>query len=111
MGALGVTLYTIVIGHLPFDRENLLDLYDAIQHDQPDLKGAPSAECRDLLLHMLDKSESTRITVKEIYNHPWVTQHGKEPMPLPAATVHANSELPEVTEEDLCCAVFRISSM
>lgn len=109
--ALGVTLYTIVIGHLPFDRENLLDLYDAIQHDQPDLKGAPSAECRDLLLHMLDKSESTRITVKEIYNHPWVTQHGKEPMPLPAATVHANSELPEVTEEDLCCAVFRISSM
>ena len=32
-------------------------------------------------------------------------------MPLPAATVHDNPELPEVTEEDLCCAVFRISSM
>lgn len=105
--AFGVTLYCLIMGRLPFYRDSLPELYESIQHEEPEMPGGDaSAECHDLLCRMLDKNENTRITVKEMYTHPWVTENGTHPMPPPTSTA-----IEQVTEEDLSSAVFRISSM
>merc|ERR1712137_494036 len=58
---------------------------------------------------MLDKAEPNRISVPDMFKHPWVTDHGRDPMP--PLTLTDDKAIDQVTEEDLHDAVFRISSM
>jgi [calcium/calmodulin-dependent protein kinase] kinase len=78
--AMGVTLYFLVYGALPFSDTNILALQKLIQHQElkfPDeLHTSTSAQLRDLLKHMLDKDPSRRITVSEMKEHSWVTCDG-----------------------------------
>lgn len=103
--ALGVTLYCMVMGRLPFFKENLLELYHDIQYVTPALEGI-SSSCCELLTRLLDKNESTRITVPELYKHPWVTFRDGELLPTSKELI-----VEPVTEEEVQCAVCRISSM
>ena len=108
--ALGITLYALLMGRLPFYRDDLFELYEAIQHDQLCLKDCrASPACQDLLRSMLDKAEPNRISVPDMFKHPWVTDHGRDPMP--PLTLTDDKAIDQVTEEDLHDAVFRISSM
>ncbi|KOS16292.1 camkk meta protein kinase [Malassezia pachydermatis] len=108
--AFGVTLYCMVMGRLPFYKEGLLDLYHEIIHSDVTFDGHVSPACQDLLSRMLDKSVSSRITIPEIYTHPWVTDHGNKPMPT-LSEIDKAFAVNDITEEDLQCAVCRISSM
>ncbi|KAI3628106.1 hypothetical protein CBS14141_002107 [Malassezia furfur] len=107
--AFGVTLYCMVSGRLPFFKDALLDLYDSIQNDPLVLEDHLSPECRDLLSRMLDKDEKTRITIREIYHHPWVNQPGAPP--IPTLEEIENHMVEEITEEDMQCAICRMSSV
>lgn len=107
--AFGATLYCMVTGRLPFFKEGLLDLYESIQHDPLVLDDHLSPECRDLLSRMLDKNEETRITIREIYDHPWVKRPGAAPIPT-LAEIEKNM-VEEITEEDMQCAICRISNV
>lgn len=108
--ALGITLYALLMGRLPFYRDDLFELYEAIQHDELCLKDCrASPACQDLLRSMLDKAEPNRISVPDMFKHPWVTDHGRDPMP--PLTLTDDKAIDQVTEEDLHDAVFRISSM
>lgn len=107
--AFGVTLYCMVSGHLPFFKDALMDLYDSIQNDPLVLGDHLSLECRDLLSRMLDKNEKTRITIPEIYNHQWVNQPGAPP--IPTLEEIENDMVEEITEEDMQCAICRMSSV
>jgi [calcium/calmodulin-dependent protein kinase] kinase len=75
---MGVTLYFLVYGALPFSDTNISALQKLIQHQElrfPDELNT-SAQLRDLLKHMLDKDPSRRITVSEMKEHSWVTCDG-----------------------------------
>lgn len=103
--ALGVTLYGIVFGRLPFYEENEFAMYDLIAKQevfipQKRLKGvetklfAPLSsnkrhpdeleyeevddELRDLLKRLLEKNPQKRITLKEVKHHPWVLRGIKD---------------------------------
>ncbi|KAG2388637.1 hypothetical protein C9374_000076 [Naegleria lovaniensis] len=76
--ALGVTLYCMVFGTLPFKSDEagaskLLYLYYVIQHEEPHIPETASKELKDIISRMLDKNPKTRITMDELQEHPWVT--------------------------------------
>ncbi|KAK8081487.1 hypothetical protein PG996_000268 [Apiospora saccharicola] len=78
--AMGVTLYCLKYGRLPYKRDNVLEMYDAIRNDQPEIPDDESPEFRDLITRLLDKDASSRIGMSEIRDHPWVTLNGSDPL-------------------------------
>jgi len=65
---LGVTLYSLVFGVVPFYDSNIMKLYERIQHDEHSFPKTPeiSPLLKDLLCRMLQKNPQNRITLPEI---------------------------------------------
>ena len=98
--ALGVTLYCMIFGRLPFIDQNEMAMYEKIAREEVfvsrlRLKGVEKSddkvttnsnkrredvveyeeiddELRDLLMRLLEKNPLKRISLKEVKNHPWV---------------------------------------
>lgn len=87
--ALGVSLYVMIYGHLPFfDLSNdayyltqLAKISTMIQESpvefDPDVE--VSDDLRDLFEKILDKNPDTRLTIEEVLEHPWVQKAGYDP--------------------------------
>jgi len=106
--ACGVTLYCFLMGRLPFDKPAILDLFASIVNDEPEFDSRLTPECVDLLKKMFVKDESKRITASAVLEHPWITKNGAEPVP---SFSDLGASLDSITDEDVQCAVCRISSM
>ncbi|KAI2642701.1 kinase-like domain-containing protein [Xylaria nigripes] len=78
--SMGVTLYCLKYGQLPFDCSHPLDMYQAIREKSFFLPNGEDDTFVDLITRILDKDNSTRITLPEIRNHPWVTRNGTDPL-------------------------------
>eukprot|EP00667_Euglena_gracilis_P000142 EG_transcript_142 len=76
--ALGITLYGLIYGQVPFKVQSQFQLFKDIQTKEITFPDKPriSAELRMLLNRMLEKDVLLRITGPEVRDHPWVT--GKE---------------------------------
>lgn len=71
--SLGVTLHVMVLGNLPFDANNVDDLFDLIERDEIVFpENQLTSSCIDLIQKMLTKSPSDRISLLEMSKHPWV---------------------------------------
>lgn len=77
--SLGVLLYVMVCGTLPFDAQPLPDLKNQVLSANFRVPYWLSTSCEHLLRSMMAKSPSKRPTAREISQHPWLTQ------PLPKA--------------------------
>ena len=64
--SMGVTLYCLRFGRIPFEKGGMLELYEAIKSDNPSLDGEADEYFRDLMLRMLEKDPKKRITMREI---------------------------------------------
>ncbi|KAK5072593.1 hypothetical protein LTR64_004932 [Lithohypha guttulata] len=78
--SMGVTLYCLKTGSIPFQKQQLFDLYDAIKTDQPDLSKEKDPQFRDLMTRLLEKDPSKRIRMSELRAHPWVTKNDTDPL-------------------------------
>ncbi|KAK9469318.1 Pkinase-domain-containing protein [Lipomyces arxii] len=76
--AMGVTLFCLVTGRLPWAYANPVELARAIREDEYELREDVSLQLRDLIGRMLDKDQQRRITLSEIRIHPWVTAEGED---------------------------------
>ncbi|XP_050679716.1 calcium/calmodulin-dependent protein kinase kinase 1 isoform X2 [Leptidea sinapis] len=97
--SLGVTLYAMVTGRLPWSASSVSELQRRILADPLIFPSRPtvSSSLRRLLSRMLEKDPVKRATMKEIKEHEWVTCDGQQPLP----TEQENCRLVEVTEEDM----------
>ncbi|KAK4067664.1 hypothetical protein Trihar35433_6224 [Trichoderma harzianum] len=78
--SMGVTLYCLKYGRIPFNKEAMLEIYEAIKTEEPELPRDESPSFVDLMGRLLDKNPETRITMPELREHPWVTKEGTDPL-------------------------------
>ncbi|POS76670.1 calcium/calmodulin-dependent protein kinase kinase 2 [Diaporthe helianthi] len=94
--SMGVSLYCLRYGHIPFNRAGVLEIYEAIKTETPLLAEDETDNFRDLILRLMEKDPEQRITMPEIREHPWVTRDGTDPL---LAAEENCSELVEAPNE------------
>ncbi|KAI9019619.1 kinase-like domain-containing protein [Phycomyces nitens] len=90
--SMGVTLYCLVYGQPPFRTSSLVDLLDMIRDDP-----------------LLERDPSKRITMLEIRDHPWVTDHGK--LPMITEEENCRALVTEITEEEMANAIKSVANI
>lgn len=72
--SLGIILYAILQGYLPFYNSNINMLAIIICSNEPYFTSSMDPSARDLIIKMLIKDPEQRITLNEIKEHPFVKQ-------------------------------------
>ncbi|CAD6194499.1 unnamed protein product [Caenorhabditis auriculariae] len=70
--SMGVLLYALLCGQLPFEDDNMQLLYRKIAKGNYEEPKELTQQSRDLLRGMLQTNPKERITIQEILQHPWV---------------------------------------
>ena len=89
--ALGVILYALVDGSLPWNYENPEKMYEQITTGAFAPPKELSEECYDLIRQIFNPDPETRITIDGILNHPWLVGVGNV-FPEPKIKVHHAEE-------------------
>jgi [calcium/calmodulin-dependent protein kinase] kinase len=103
--SMGVTLYCLRYGRLPFEKQSIFELYEAIKNDPVVCEEETDDNFKDLILRILEKDPSKRITMRELRAHPWVTRNGSDLL-LPEEENIAQIVEPP-TEEEMNTAITR----
>ena len=61
--SMGVSLYCLRFGRIPFERTGVLDLYEAIKNEQVDIESTSDPDFCDLMRKILEKDPKKRITM------------------------------------------------
>ncbi|XP_029046965.1 maternal embryonic leucine zipper kinase-like [Osmia bicornis bicornis] len=71
--SMGVLLYALLCGFLPFDDNSIESLYRKILSGKYDEPNWLSSSSKRLIRAMLQTDPKKRITIQELCNHPWIT--------------------------------------
>ncbi|GAB1602325.1 serine/threonine-protein kinase SIK1-like [Argonauta hians] len=85
--SLGVVLYVLVCGALPFDGDNLQTLRYRVLSGRFRIPFFMSTECEQLIRKMLVLDPSKRYTIQQVRNHRWIQEDGGPPKSLPPSPV------------------------
>ena len=75
--SLGVILYVLICGYLPFSDEDDDKNKILISEGKIDFPKEMSNKLKDLLRHMLDKNPSKRYNFQKIVKHPWIKPYSE----------------------------------
>ncbi|KAE8144200.1 kinase-like domain-containing protein, partial [Aspergillus avenaceus] len=101
--SMGVTLYCLRYGRLPFEKQSIFELYEAIKNDAVECEGETDQNFKHLMSQILEKDPTKRISMAELRDHPWVTRDGLDPL-LPESENTAEIIEPP-TEEEMDSAI------
>lgn len=71
--SMGVVLFVLVCGYLPFDGHNFVELFNKILKAQYTIPSHVSQACANLIERMLVVEPDQRATIEEIKKHPWLS--------------------------------------
>lgn len=72
--SLGIVIYTITTGFLPFVADNYPKYSELILKSEPKYPSTMNPQLVDLISKMLNKNPKTRITIDEIIQHPFLNK-------------------------------------
>ncbi|OXV09372.1 hypothetical protein Egran_02865 [Elaphomyces granulatus] len=101
--SMGVTLYCLRYGRIPFEKQSIFELYESIKNDEVNLGEETDEDFKDLLHRILQKDPAKRITMRELRDHPWVTKGGTDA--LLSAEENTAEILEPPTEEEMNNAI------
>lgn len=106
--ALGVLLFAMLSGCLPFGGETITDKIHSIRNDEPDLsteswEHVTSEEAKDLIRKLLHKDPAKRISLKDALEHPWLVE--PIPGPSPSTKTDTSTSSCELAVESLAIAI------
>ncbi|XP_066546044.1 testis-specific serine/threonine-protein kinase 1-like [Amia ocellicauda] len=95
--SMGVVLYVMVLGSMPYDDSNIKKMVKMQRaHRMRFPKRKPVAPaCKDLICRILNPSAASRIGVDGILAHAWLQQGAKTQMDGPSTSVGQTKEEPE----------------
>ncbi len=64
--SMGISLYCLRFGHIPFERSGVLELYEAIRTETPYIDHDQDPEFADLMSRLLEKDPAKRIKMAEL---------------------------------------------
>jgi [calcium/calmodulin-dependent protein kinase] kinase len=96
--SMGVTLYCLRYGRIPFERDSVLEMYGAIKTETPKFPPDENEQFLDLMSRLLEKNPEKRITMAELREHPWVTKGGADPLLSPDENCTDPVDLPNALE-------------
>ncbi|KAJ3125759.1 hypothetical protein HK100_010614 [Physocladia obscura] len=105
--SLGVILYTLLCGYLPFDDDNEAIVHQKINTLDYELPDFLSDDSKSLISQILQIEPDDRISVPEILQHPWFMTNHHHASPLSAHTTQPPGILQEfftTREEVTVCA-------
>ncbi|CAB3372690.1 Hypothetical predicted protein [Cloeon dipterum] len=77
--SLGVVLYVLVCGALPFDGDTLQNLKARVIDGKVRIPYFMSSDCELLILNMLSVDPERRLSIPQILEHKWMVQGGPDP--------------------------------
>ena len=96
--SMGVSLYCLYYGRLPFERNGVLEMYEAIKTETPQLPADEDPQFVDLMNRLLEKDPEKRITMTQLREHPWVTKGGEDALLSTEENCSDPVELPNTLE-------------
>ncbi|GAA5946566.1 hypothetical protein JCM3765_000298 [Sporobolomyces pararoseus] len=108
--SLGVTLYALAVGHLPFQSLDPLELFRSIREDDPKIPTTLSPSLQALLSKLLTRDPTTRATIPSLWEDPWITESGNFPLPNYDDNVSSEIDEPSPAELHHALAVYRGST-
>ncbi|KAJ5373645.1 Calcium/calmodulin-dependent/calcium-dependent protein kinase [Penicillium concentricum] len=78
--SMGVTLYCLRYGKLPFEKQSIFELYDSIRGDPLVYEDESDEGFKDMIGRILEKDPEKRIDMFGLREHPWVTKNGTDPL-------------------------------
>lgn len=97
--SLGVILYAMLSGTLPFDDESMSHLFQKIKEARYHMPNFVSSEARDLITRMLQPNPIKRITMGEIRQHHWYRKDLPQYLENLSSNVSKRLKEPEVDQE------------
>ena len=97
--SLGVCLYYIVCGEVPFRGDSVAEVTRMIVEEEATFPDSASPELASLLAGLLRKDPDERFTMEQIVSHPWVTKGGDQALEVDVDPGEARDVT--VSEEDL----------